>query len=189
MKKINVLAALLFITGSVFAQTWSLDKAHAKLGFGVTHLLISEVQGSFKSFDVTLTSSKDDFSDATIDLSADVNTIYTDQEKRDADLRGEGYFDVAKYPKLSFKSKSFNKVEGKKYKLSGDLTIHGVTKAVVLDVIYNGTIVHPFNKKNVAGFKITGTIKRSDFGVGAKTPEAVVSDEITINANAEFIKG
>ena len=188
MKKISSLLALVLIAGSTFAQNWSLDKAHAKLGFGVTHLLLSTVEGSFKSFDVKLTASKDDFSDAVIELTADVNTINTDMDKRDEHLKTPDFFDVAKFPTLTFKSKSFKKVDGKKYKLTGDLTLHGVTKTVDLDVIVNGPIVHPYSKKNVAGFKITGTLKRKDFGVGAGTADAVVSDDVAINANAEFSK-
>ena len=175
------------ITVSTFAQTWNLDKSHAKLGFTITHLMISDVEGTFKTFDVTLTASKEDFSDAAISLTADVNSINTDNEKRDAHLKSADFFDAAKYPSLSFKSKSFTQVSGKNYKLTGDLTMHGVTKTVTLDVVYNGTITHPMNKKLVAGFKISGTIKRSDFGVGGAMT-GVLSDEVTLIANAEFVK-
>jgi polyisoprenoid-binding protein YceI len=188
MKKINTLLAVLLVAGSTFAQTWSLDKAHAKVGFNVTHLLLSEVEGSFKTFDAKITSSKDDFSDAVIDLTTDVSSINTDVENRDKHLKSPDFFDAEKFPTITFKSTSFKKVEGKKYKLAGDLTIHGVTKPVVLDVTVNGPAVHPYNKKNVVGLKATGTIKRSDFGVGGGTPAAVVSDEVNIVANAEFFK-
>ena len=188
MKKLNILVVALLAAGVASAQTWSLDKAHAKLGFVTTHLLISEVEGNFKSFDATVTSTKDDFSDAVIELTADVASINTDNEGRDKHLKSPDFFDAEKFSTLSFKSKSFTKVDGKKYKLTGDLTMHGITKQVTLDVVYNGTITHPFNKKPVAGFKITGTIKRSDFSVGS-VPAAVVSDDIVISGNAEFIKG
>jgi polyisoprenoid-binding protein YceI len=189
MKKTYILLVTLFIAGSSFAQSWSLDKAHSKLGFGVTHLLISEVDGSFKNFDSKITSTKDDFSDAVIELTAEVGTIDTDNDNRDKHLKSPDFFDAEKFPSITFKSSSLKKIEGKKYKLMGDLTMHGVTKPVELDVTLNGTTVHPYNKKTIAGFKITGTIKRSDFGVGGGTPSAVVSDEVTLNANAEFIKG
>src|ERR1700746_2634739 len=138
MKKVNILLALLFAAGSTFAQTWSVDKAHAKLGFGVTHLLISEVEGSLKTFDAKITSSKENFSDAVFELTAQTNSINTDVEKRDAHLKGPDFFDVEKFPTLTFKSTSFKKVEGKKYKLAGDLTLHGVTKPIELDVTLNG---------------------------------------------------
>jgi len=114
MKKINILLALLFIAGSTFAQTWSLDKAHAKLGFNVTHLLLSEVEGSFKTFDAKITASKEDLSDAVFELTADATSINTDVENRDKHLKGPDFFDVEKYPTLTFKSTSFKKVEGKK---------------------------------------------------------------------------
>lgn len=189
MKK-TIFAILFLISGSVvFAQTWSLDKTHAKLGFSITHLLISDVEGSFKSFDSKITSSKDDFSDAVIELTADVNTIDTDSEQRDEHLKKPDFFDAAQYPTLTFKSKSFKKVAGKKYKLIGDLTMHGVTKPVELDVTFNGIAVHPYTKQTLAGFKATGTLKRSDFALATSTPGAVLSDEVALVINAEFIKG
>lgn len=182
----------LFIAFTSFAvanaQTWSLDKAHAKLSFGVTHLLVSNVEGAFNSFDAKFTSTKEDFTDANIELTADVATVDTNNEKRDEHLKTPDFFDVAKYPTISFKSKSLKKVADKKYKLAGDLTMHGVTKPVELDVTLGGTAVHPYTKKTIAGFKITGTLKRSDFGVGGGTPAAVVSDDVTIETSAEFVK-
>jgi polyisoprenoid-binding protein YceI len=186
MKKFNLLAAMVFVAGGVFAQTWSLDKAHSKLGFKVTHLLISEVEGSFKNFDATITSSKEDFSDAVIELSADVASVNTDNENRDKHLQSPDFFDAAKFAKLTFKSTSFKKAEGKNYKVIGDLTMHGVTKSVELTVTLNGTATNG-RKQTVAGFKATGVVKRSDFSVGGANP--AVSDEITLNANAEFVKG
>lgn len=188
MKKLVVMLTVLVAASTTFAQTWSLDKSHAKLGFSVTHLLVSDVDGSFKNFDVKVTSSKEDFSDAVITLTADVNTINTDNEQRDGHLKGADFFDAAKYGTLSFKSKSFKKVGDKKYKLVGDLTLHGVTKQVELEVTLNGTAVHPYSKKTVAGFKISGTIKRSDFGIGGSTPGAIVSDEVVLASNIEITK-
>ena len=188
MKKITLIAAVVMISMASFAQTWSLDRAHAKLGFTITHLMISDVEGSFKTFDVNVTASKEDFSDAVISLTADVNSINTENEKRDEHLKGADFFDAAKFPMLTFKGKSFTKVNGKNYKLTGDLTMHGVTKPVSLDVIYNGTITHPMNKKLVAGFKISGTFKRSDFGIGAGMATTVLSDEVNLIANVELIK-
>jgi polyisoprenoid-binding protein YceI len=192
MKKLNSLVVLLLIAGSSFAQTWSLDKAHSKLGFGVTHLLISTVDGSFKNVDSKITSSKEDFSDAVIELTAEVNSISTDNESRDKHLKGPDFFDAEKFPTLTFKSKSFKKVEGKKYKLTGDLTLHGVTKSVDLDVTLNGTAVHPYSKKTIAGFKVTGTINRKDFGLAwnaaLEAGGVAVSDEVKLDMNIELNK-
>ncbi len=189
MKKLNILIIALLLAGATSAQTWTLDKSHAKLGFGITHLMISDVEGDFKKIDATITSSKEDFSDAIFELKGDVASINTENEDRDKHLKSPDFFDVEKFATLTFKSTSVKKVEGKKYKITGDLTFHGVTKQIVLDATINGPIVHPMNKKTVAGVKINGTIKRSDFGVGSKYPGAVLSDEVIINANGEFVKG
>lgn len=171
------------------AQTkWSLDKSHAKLRFSVSHLMVSEVEGAFNTFDVKMTSTKDDLNDAQIELSADVNSVDTDNADRDAHLKKPDFFDAAKFSTLTFKSKSFKKASGKNYKLTGDITMHGVTKPITLDVMYNGTTTHPYTKKTVAGFKVTGMLKRSDFAVGKETPSAAVGDEITITSNFEMTK-
>jgi polyisoprenoid-binding protein YceI len=188
MKKINTLVLALLVVGTVSAQNWTLDKSHAKVGFGITHLMISDVEGSFNSFDAKLTSTKEDFSDAAIEFTADVNSVNTNSEGRDKHLKNEDFFDAPKFGTLTFKSKSLTKVEGKKYKLEGDFTMHGVTKPVSLDVIVNGPVVHPFNKKTVAGFKVSGILKRSDFNFGSKYPGAILSEEVVITANAEFAK-
>src|SRR5205085_2080684 len=114
MKKIFLSIAFATVALTSFAQTtWTVDKAHSKLGFTITHMMLAEVEGWFKTFDAKITSSKDDFSDAVIELTADVNSVNTDNERRDNHLRSADFFDAAKYPTLSFKSKSFQKVEGK----------------------------------------------------------------------------
>jgi len=184
MKKTYAIVAMLLVTGSVLAQTtWTVDKAHSKLGFSITHMMISEVDGTFNSFDAKIVSTKEDFSDATIELTADVNSIDTNNEGRDGHLKNEDFFDAAKYPTFTFKSTSFTKVADKKYKLVGDLTMHGVTKPVELEATLGGTTPGR-NNKTVAGFKVTGVIKRSDFGVGSSGPS--LGDEVTLTAKAEF---
>jgi polyisoprenoid-binding protein YceI len=189
MKKlVMILAVLVMMSFRAADTTWSLDKAHAKLGFIVTHLMISDVEGSFKNFEAKITATKDDFSDAIVELTADVNSIDTDNEQRDTHLKTPDYFDAAKYPTLTFKSKTFKKVADKKYDVTGDLTLHGITKTVSLEVTGGGSAIHPYTKKTITGFKVTGKFKRSDFGVGASVPAAMISDEVTLNANAEFEK-
>ncbi|MDB5023694.1 MAG: polyisoprenoid-binding protein [Mucilaginibacter sp.] len=186
MKKINLLAAVLMLGTTAFAQSkWAVNKAHAKVGFTVTHLAISEVDGNFKKFDATLTSSKADFSDAVFELTADVGSVNTDNDMRDNDLKSDHFFDAAKYPTLSFVSKGITKTGDKRYKLTGELTMHGITKPVTLDMAVTGTGKSMQNQKPIAGFKITGTINRNDFGVG-HMPSAVVSDEVEIRAVGEF---
>jgi polyisoprenoid-binding protein YceI len=184
---ILAVSALLISFKAPEKATWSMDKNHAKLGFTITHLMVSDVEGWFKSFDAKITSSAEDFSDAVVEMTADVNSINTENEQRDNHLRSADFFDVAKYPALSFKSKTFKKVSGNTYKVTGDLTMHGITKTVELDAICRmGS--NPRNQQPIAGFKITGTIKRADFGIGPSMPAAVLSDEVSIVANAEFGK-
>jgi polyisoprenoid-binding protein YceI len=189
MQKITCLALGLFMTIGVFAQTWNYDKAHSQLNFNITHLTISSIAGSFKSVSATLTSSKDDFSDAAIQLTADISSVATGVEARDNHLKSPDFFDATQFPTLSFTSTSFKSLGGKNYELDGNLTFHGVTKPVVLTVVYNGSVENPMSHKTTAGFKITGTIKRSDFGIGPKFPANLLSDEVNLDANAEFTKG
>ncbi|GAB3567567.1 YceI family protein [Spirosoma luteolum] len=188
------LTSLLFATtllgaSSAFAQSWTVDKAHSRVGFTVTHLMLSEVDGNFKTFDASLQASKADLSDAVIELTADVNSINTDNERRDGHLKSPDWFDSAKYPTITFKSTSFKKVDGKKYKLAGNLTMHGVTKPVTLDAVLTGpvTMDSPRGKQEKAGLKIAGTINRVDFGVGS-AGSTVVSEDIEIKAAGEFAK-
>lgn len=167
--------------------TWTIDKSHAKLGFTISHLTVSDVEGSFRITDAKIVSTKDDFSDAVVELTADVNSVNTENEKRDEHLKGADFFDAAKYPTLTFKSISFKKVSGNTYKVTGDLTMHGITKRVNLQAVAK-TGVHPMNKKDIAGFKVTGKIKRTDFGIAPSTPNAMLGEEVELNANAEFGK-
>jgi len=186
MKKIMIMTTALLVAVVSYAQTWTVDKAHAKLGFTITHLMLSDVEGSFKSFDAKITSSKDDFSDAVFVLTADASSVITDNEKRDAHIKSPDFFDVGKYPALSFRSTSFKKIDGKKYKLVGDLIMHGVTKQVEMEVVMNGLMQQPGGSKRIAGFKATGILKRSDFGIAPTAPTAMLSDEVTLIANGEF---
>ena len=184
---ILAVSALLFSFKAQENATWSLDKNHAKLGFTITHLMVSDVEGWFKNFNATITTSADDFSDAVVEMTADANSINTDNEMRDNDLKGPNYFDVAKYPTLTFKSRTFTKVKDNMYKVTGDLTMHGITKPIELDVLCRmGT--NPRSNQAIAGFKITGMLKRKDFGIGASAPEAILSDDVALVANAEFTK-
>ena len=181
-------AAMLFLQTSLIAQTstWRNDKMHSKLKFSVTHHLLSDVDGLFKNFDVTITAKMPNFSDAVFELSADAASINTEVEMRDNDLKSANFFDVATYPKITFKSTSIKPDGQNKYKLTGNLTMHGVTKAVTMDLWYRGTKENPNSKKNDAGFKLRGTLKRSDFNIGSKTPTVLVSDEVEIEADGEF---
>lgn len=185
MKKLTLFSAALLLSVATFAQTWTSDKAHTKLNFTVTHLLMSEVDGMFKTVDAKITSSKEDFSDAVFELTADTKSLTTNSEGRDAHLQRADMFDTEKFPTLTFKSTAVKVVGPKKMQVTGNLSIKGVTKPVTLDVTLLGTGTNRQGKK-LAGFKASGTIIRTDFGVGAM-PAAVVSNEVELRASGEFV--
>src|SRR5690606_12677516 len=139
MKKLMILFAMAFAGIAVQAQTtWKVDPAHTKLSFTVSHMVITDVDGRFNVYEGSIVSAKDDFSDAQINFTVDAKSINTDNEKRDEHLRSGDFFEVEKFPNLTFKSTSFKKISGNKYVLEGDLTIRGVTKRVKFDVTFNG---------------------------------------------------
>ncbi|HET8754278.1 MAG TPA: YceI family protein [Salinimicrobium sp.] len=185
MKTVYSFILFAFLSTGVFAQTtWTADKAHSQLSFGITHLGISEVEGLFDKFDATIVASEEDFSDAEVEVVVDVNSINTGVEMRDNHLRSADFFDVENHGKMTFSSDSIVQTGENKYQLFGDLTLHGITKPVTLDMWYRGTLKQ--EKGPVSGFQVTGTIKRSDFNVGNGFPEAALSDEVRIKFDGEF---
>ncbi len=189
MKKIFILLASAFLYTAASAQTtWTVDKAHSNVKFTVTHLMVSDVDGVFKTYDATITAAQPDFSDAKFQITLQTASITTDNDQRDKHISSPDFFDVATFPAITFTSNGITKTSDKHYKLNGNLTLHGVTKPVAFDLWYRGTIVNPMSKADDAGFQLTGTIKRSDFNLGSKYPGAVVSDEVAIKANGEFGK-
>lgn len=189
MKKLNVLSVVLLVSGSVLAQTtWSIDKVHSKIGFSVTHMVVSETEGTFKDYTGTVVSKSDDFNGAEVSFTAKVASINTENERRDGHLKSPDFFDVEKFPEITFKGNLVK--EGNKYKLKGDFTMKGVTKKVEFDVTYGGSIDTGRGVK--AGFKLTGTINRQDYGVTwankLASGEAVVGDEVQLTIKVELDK-
>lgn len=186
MKKtlLSLVAALVSVAS--IAQTWSLDKVHSNVGFTITHMMISEVDGSFKSYDAKLTSTKADFTDAKFEFSADVNSINTGNDMRDGHLKSPDFFDAAKNEKISFVSTSVKKGKGQTYTIAGNLTMHGVTKPIVLAATMKGPIENPRSKKQMMGITATGKVNRIAFGVG--TSGATLSDDVTFKVGGEFTK-
>jgi len=192
MKKLSLftaaIVAVVLLSFKIIApSTWTLDKGHGKLGFVITHLMVNDVEGAFTNFDATITAINDDFTDASVTMTADVSSVTTLNPQRDGHLKSEDFFDAAKYPTITFASTSFKKTGANTYKVIGSLTLHGVTKPVELNATFR-TGTNPMSHKTIAGCKISGILKRSDFGIGSKFPSAMVGDEITLNANAEFVK-
>lgn len=182
-----IMLAALSVTISA-QQSWTNDPAHSRLGFIVKHMTISEVNGRFTDFTVKVKSAKADLSDLKVEVTAKIASINTDVEARDNHLKSADFFDAEKYPTLTFVSTSHKKITKNNFKLMGNLTMHGVTKFVTLNVLYFGEVVNPMNQKKIFGFKITGIVNRSDFGLGPKFPEAMISEKVKIVADAEFSK-
>ena len=190
MKKILITlsAALALVSFVVLdAGSWSLDAGHSRLGFTVKHMEISETVGQFDKFDVKITTPNADFSDATIELTAEAKTVNTYLSMRDDHLRSADFFDVEKHSTITFKSTSVKKAKGNNYVIKGNFTMHGVTKTVVLAGVHNGTTKNRAGA-DLAGLKISGMIKRSEYGVGVTMPNTVVADEIYLNADLEVSK-
>jgi polyisoprenoid-binding protein YceI len=183
---------LIALAFSATAQTnWSFDKSHTNIGFNVTHLVISEVDGFFKSFEGSVTTKGDSFENATVQFTVDIASIDTDNEKRDQHLKSDDFFNAEKYPKMTFKSTSMKKAGKNTYKLTGDLTIRDKTKRVELDVKHNGTVKDPWGNTK-AGFKITGKINRFDYELKWNTLTeaggAVVGRDVRLNLNVQLKK-
>ena len=184
------------MTASIAQVNWKVDASHSKLGFSVTHMMVSDVEGKFKIFQGEVNSkTESDFTNAVVNFTADASSINTEDAKRDGHLKSPDFFDVAKYPNITFKGTSM-KPDGKgktSYILEGDLTMHGVTKKVVLNAIGAAkTVKDPYGNIKY-GFKVTGTINRKDYGLAwnaaLEAGGVAVSEEVQINCNIELNKG
>ncbi|MGV3510023.1 MAG: YceI family protein [Sphingobacteriaceae bacterium] len=189
--KSSVLAlAIIASSLGLKAQTkWVIDPVHSSVNFNIEHLVISEVEGKFKTYNGTITASKADLTDAIIDFAIDVNSIDTENEMRDKHLVAPDFFDAAKYPKMTFKSTSFKKISGNKYLLSGNLTIHGITKPAKFNVTYGGTAKDGYGNTK-AGFKAKGVINRFDYGLKynslTEAGGATLGKEVEIDLKLQF---
>lgn len=170
---------------------WNIDPSHSEIGFKVKHLVISTVSGKFNSFEGKIESEKEDFTDAKISFTADINSIHTGNEQRDGHLKSPDFFDADNHAKLTFVSTGIKHKGGSDYKVSGDLTIRGVTKPIELNAEFGGTQTD-FYGNTVAGWELTGKLNRQDYGLKwSAVTEAggiVVSDEVKIVANVEVVK-
>ena len=193
MKRLTIfaVAVLMMAATSISAQTkWSVDKAHSSVKFSVVHMVVSEVDGNFKMFDGSLEAAKADFSDAKVNFTIDANSINTDNERREGHLKSADFFDVAVYPSIKFVSTSMKPLGGNKYELAGNLTLKDVTKPVVFQVTYGGTLTTKNGTK--AGFKAKTTIDRYDYNLkwnnALEAGGLAVSKEVEITVNVELNK-
>jgi polyisoprenoid-binding protein YceI len=170
---------------------WILDPTHSELAFKVRHMMITSVKGEFKKFDTAIQTQGLDFTKSSITVTIDAASIFTKDDTRDGHLRSADFFDVEKYPALTFESKSFRKVDDDKYKLKGILTIKDISREVTLDVEFGGVSTDPWGKEKI-GFSLEGIIDRKDFGLtwnaALETGGVLVSDQVKISADVQFVK-
>lgn len=168
--------------------TWKIDLAHSELMFKVRHMVISTVTGKFNNFSATVNSDNEDFDGAEIEMEAEIKSISTNNEDRDNHLKSDDFFAADKHPMLKFSNGKLSN-NGGDYKLTGDLTLRGVTKSVTFDVDFNGVGKDPWGNMK-AGFELSGKINRTDWGLKwnatLETGGVLVSEEVKLSANLQL---
>jgi polyisoprenoid-binding protein YceI len=189
MKNTGIVFFFVLTATYLFGQnTWTLDPGHSRVGFTVTHHMISEVDGYFREFEAKMTTSEEDYSDAVFEFTAQTASLNTENERRDGHLKSDDIFDVVKYPTISFKSTSLTQIAGERYKISGDLTIKDKTLPITLDLWMVGPKVNERAKRYEIGVKALGTLNRKAFGVGERLGTASVSEEVSLRITGELNK-
>jgi polyisoprenoid-binding protein YceI len=180
------LSALLFTGAGALAQSssWTIDTNHAQTNFQIRHMGVSTVRGSISGVTGTIVWDPKDPSKSSVEATIDTNTVNTNNPTRDKDLKSANYFNVEKYPTMTFKSTSVKQVNGK-LQVTGDLTLAGVTKSVTLDVDGPTAPQKGMGGKMAIGLSATGMVKRSDFNFAPKTPTMALGDEVRITIDAE----
>ena len=170
---------------------WIIDPTHSEIHFKVRHLMVSWVTGNFKQFNAVLETSGDDIATSKVHFTADVNSISTNNEQRDAHLKAADFFDAEHHPQLIFEGDKLEKIDDENYKLHGTLTIRGNSRRLVLNVEFGGMTQDPWGNTRT-GFSVSGKVNRKDFGVSfsmvSETGGVLLGEDITINANVEFVK-
>lgn len=190
MRKL-ILSLGFFLSAVSMAAPYKLDAAHTDVGFSVTHLMISKVKGRFTKFDGGFDFDEKKAELKSIDVKIETSSVNTDNAKRDEHLVSDDFFQVKKFPEMTFKSDKVEAKDGKPVKVHGNLTIKGVSKPVTLDVEYRGSIVDPWKNEKV-GFSASTKINRKDFGLNwnqnLDKGGVAVSDEVTITIEGEAVK-
>ncbi len=170
---------------------WILDPTHSEVGFKIKHLMITNVSGSFKDFHVIAETENNDFSSASIQATIEMDSIFTNNEQRDAHLRNSDFFEVSKYPKLIFQSTRIEKIDDDTFQVYGDMTLKGITKPIKLNVEYSGVTKDPWGSER-AGFSITGKLNRNDWGVNfngvLETGGLMLGEEVKIHSEIQLVK-
>lgn len=163
---------------------YEIDPSHTNVLFGVNHLGYSQYYGRFNTISGKLNFDPKAPEKSKLDVAIDVASIDTNNEKLEGELKGDQWFNAAKFPTATFTSTKVEKLSATNGKVTGDLTLHGVTKPVTLDVTFNGTGLNPFMKTEQLGFSAVGRIKRSDFGISQYVP--MVGDDVTLVIESEL---
>jgi polyisoprenoid-binding protein YceI len=178
-------------TSAPARTVWAIDPTHSNVEFAVRHLMITTVKGRFTAVSGTVVLDEADPTASSADITVEVASIDTREPQRDAHLRSADFFDVEKYPTLTFRSTGVTGITDNGFKLTGDLTIHGVTRPVTLDVVHEGRARDPWGGER-AGYAASTRIKRSDFGLTwnqlLETGGLAVSDEVKISLDVELVK-
>lgn len=180
-------AVAIGITASAQTSTWTIDKAHSGVQFSIRHLGVSNVHGSFSNVTGTVVYNEKDVTKSTVEAVIDTTTVTTSNEARDKHLKGADFFEVAKNPTMTFKSTRIVSANGK-LQMTGDLTLNGVTKSVMLDVDGPAPPQKGMGGKIVSGFSATGILKRSDFLFGSKFSAPALGDEVKFTIDIEISK-
>lgn len=185
---ILALAAPLALAQTSTTSTWTSDAAHSEVDFAIQHMTISTVRGRIGSVNATIQLNSADISKSSVTATIGVSTIDTGVSGRDADLKSPNFFGVDKFPTATFTSTSVGQTAGG-LTVKGNLTLHGVTQPVVLDVEGpTGPITSPMDHKLHAGFTATATVDRTAFGIGTAYPAALVGDNVKLTIDLEVVK-
>lgn len=170
------------------STSFKIDKSHTHLTFTISHFVIAKVNGTFKDFSGTIVIENDDMENAKLELTIEANSIDTNDVNRDGHLKTPDFFDVEKFPFITFKSTSFQKSIENNFNIEGILTVNGIEKNHQIKVIYNGTFEHPMSKSTIAVFSLTTEIIRKDFNIGLTYPAAALGEVVKLESTVELIK-
>lgn len=188
----RVIAIVLTGAAASFAQTtvWNLDKTHSGVTFSVTYMLVTEVEGKFRDFDISLTTSGVDYPGASVSATIKTGSISTDNDRRDSHLRSDDFFNTERYPEITFESKTFEPVGETTYRITGQLTIRDVTREAVFEATHLGDLIA--GKRNITGWRVSTKINRFDYNLkwnkAIETGGLVVGETVTITAHVAFNK-
>jgi polyisoprenoid-binding protein YceI len=187
MKKM-ILAGVMALASVSFGSSWEIDTSHASANFAAKHLMISTVNGSLGDVTGKVNVDDKDFTKSTFEASIDVKGISTKNGKRDDHLKAKDFFEADKFAAITFKSTKIEKVSDTKFKITGDLKIKDKSKSIVLDAEITPEVVNPMSKMVTKGLAATGVVNRKDFGLGSDMPGAMISEDIKIMIDGEFVK-